>query len=462
MSGQVMQKYILIKTVIVFTLGLLLLIPVSMVEYKVHERQGFQEEAERRVAESWTGQQQVVTPVIVIPYTTRVVESSGFFTPDNKPLGREREQRHYSVILPETLDVEAGVDNKKLDKGIYKIPVYSSIITMAGEFNAEQIRQVYDEIKGTRHFAAMDEAFIVVSISDMRGIDSTPVLTVGGQPIAVKPGSNMTSFASGLHAPLLDLNDSESLDFYFRVSLRGMRSLAFVPMAQSASLAVQSGWPHPKFIGASLPGQREISALGFTANWNSSRYSADYTETLMLCLNESNCQLVDALASGVEFIEAVDVYLQSERAIKYAVLFIGLIFVSFFIFEHLSGNRIHPVQYSFVGLATAVFYLLLISLSEHISFFLAYLIAVISCVILILFYVRYVLRSYRAAMGFSAMLATLYGLLYVIVQAEDFALLMGAVLVFAVLAILMLATRKVDWYNLAPPQLHSQSDKRDL
>lgn len=443
-----MQKNILIKTVVVFTIGLLLLVPVNMVKYKVYERQGFQAEAEQAVAGSWTGQQQVVTPVIIIPYTTRVVESSGFFTPDNKPLGREREQRHYRVILPETLNIEAGVNNKEVYKGIYKIPVYDSIITMAGEFGAGQIQQVREEIKSARHFVAIDEAFITVSISDTRGIDSTPVLTIGGQPVAVNPGSNLPSLGSGLHAPFSGLSDSEALDFYFRVSLRGMRSLTFVPMAQSASLAVQSDWPHPKFIGASLPRQRDISASGFKADWSSSRYSANYTDTLMQCINDNTCHSLSMLASGVEFIEAVDVYLQSERAIKYAVLFIGLIFVSFFIFEHLSGNRIHPVQYIFVGLATAVFYLLLISLSEHIPFYLAYLIGVTCCALLILFYVRYVLRSYRAAILFCAMLVTLYGLLYVIVRAEDFALLMGAVLVFAVLAILMLATRKVDWYNL--------------
>ncbi len=450
-----MQKYILIKIVVVFLIGLLLLIPVNMVKYKVYERQGFQAEAEQAVARSWTGEQQVMTPVIIVPYVTKAVEPSGFFTPDNRPLGQEREQRRYRVILPENLDVEAGVDNKEVHKGIYDIPVYDSTITMAGEFDAAQIRQAMEEIKNTRHFLAMEEIYLAIAISDTRGIDSTPVMTVNGQPVTVNPGSHLPTLSAGLHAPIQIENESKLLDFYFRLSLRGMRSLAFVPMAQSASLAVQSDWPHPKFIGDSLPKQRDISASGFKANWSSSRYSANYAETLVQCISNGNCHGISMLASGVEFIEAVDVYLQSERSIKYAVLFIGLIFVSFFIFEHLSGNRIHPIQYTFVGLATAVFYLLLISLSEHIPFYLAYLIGATCCTSLILYYVRYVLQSYRAAIMFCAMLATLYGLLYVIVQAEDFALLMGTVLVFAVLAILMLVTRKVDWYNLAPPSGHS-------
>ncbi|MBL4826385.1 MAG: inner membrane CreD family protein, partial [Spongiibacteraceae bacterium] len=295
----------------------------------------------------------------------------------------------------------------------------------------------------------LDEPFLSLSISDMRGIDQTPQWQINKTDRLVEPGSQLPGLSAGLHTRLLDMSELEqALTFSIHVSLRGMGQFSFISLADEASTRLKSNWPHPEFIGSSLPKHRDISSAGFTALWNSTQYSSNGAQLIARCLEQGNCVDLRNSSSGVKFIQAVDIYLQTDRSIKYAMLFIGLSFITFFIFEHSKKIRIHPIQYTFVGLAICVFYLLLISLAEHIAFHWAYTIAALCCSVLLLFYVRYMLKSFYLALFFFFMIMGLYALLFVIVQAEDFALLMGAFLVFLVLSVLMVVTRKIDWYTL--------------
>lgn len=439
-----MQKELALKLLAIAVVGMIVLVPVSMVKYKIYERQGYLEQARAAVSQSWTGRQLLVTPVLVIPYQLGVVPASGFVT-DTGLVSAPR----LSLLQPERLDTAFSVANKTVRKGIYEVPVFDSQLELSGRFSGTQLQAQLERIRALPRFESFREPFFSMHISDMRGIDQVPELRINQAAVSLEPGSRMAALPSGVHASFGDTNElQQSLDFSLQMSLRGMGSLSFLAMADVATTSMRSDWPHPEFIGASLPRQRDISDAGFSASWSSSRYSSQGTDVLMDCLDNASCEGLWAAASGVQFIDPVDVYLQSERSLKYAMLFIGLSFITFFIFEHLTHLRIHPIQYAFVGLAIAVFYLLLISLAEHIAFHWAYLIAVLSCSALILFYVRYMLRSFRSAALFCTMLVSLYAVLYVIVQAEDFALLMGSILVFGVLATLMYVTRRIDWYRL--------------
>ncbi len=439
-----MQKQLAIKIVMIFVIGLLVLIPTTMVQLKIYERQGYLEQARTSVAHSWTGAQSIVTPILVVPYQLSAGSTTGFYTAESMNAAEKQ-----AVLLPDRMENRIDVANSSVFKGIYEVPVYNSDIRLAGLFSAKKIDKLISSIKSNPRFERLGVPYISIHISDVRGVNGAPQLTINDEQQTLSPGTQLDALAGGIHSELARFPETATdIKISLEVSLRGMGGLSFIQLADHSITEMQSDWPHPEFIGTSLPVDRAISSSGFNARWSSSQYSSNSADLLTTCIEVRNCHELLASASGVNFIEPVDVYLQSERSVKYAMLFIGLSFITFFIFEHIKQIKIHPIQYAFVGLAISVFYLLLISLAEHIAFHWAYCVAVMCCSGLILFYVSATLKSFKSALLFSLMIVVLYGLLYVIVQAEDFALLMGAILVFLVLAVLMTVTRKIDWYNL--------------
>ena len=238
-------------------------------------------------------------------------------------------------------------------------------------------------------------------------------------------------------------------EFKIAFSLLGTERLDIVPVGATTAVSLASAWPHPSFTGRILPdaGTR-LSQDGFAATWRTSHFATNLSQLHQRCVQSRQCDAFNQHTLAVSFIQPVDLYQTVERSVKYGFLFIGLTFAAFFLFEVLKRLAIHPVQYALVGVALAMFFLLLISLSEHLGFRLAYAIATCSCVTLIGYYVGHVMRSWRRGAGFSIALAALYGLLYVLLRAEDHALLMGSLLVFLCVAAAMVATRKVDWYSI--------------
>lgn len=435
-----MQKKLAIKILIIFLLALLLLIPLNMVRYKVYERQGFEQQAFSAVAQSWAGEQVLLTPVLVLPYQMEHVETAGFRT--------TVASRSQLILFPQTLNMQFAVENKTLHKGIYDVPVYNTNVDMAANFAAPDMQRKIEKVQQRAGFVGFEQAFVALHISDVRGVDSQPLLTANTQGLRLKPGSGLKNLPTGLHADIDQLLLSKDLSLAFSTRLRGIAALNFLPLADAATVDMVSDWLHPEFTGASLPADRLVEQDGFKASWTQTLYANDGATQLRHCEGTTECHLLMSTVSGVRFIEPVDVYLQTERAIKYAMLFIGLSFAAFFLFEQLRGVAIHPIQYAMVGVALAVFYLLLISLAEHMAFLWAYIAAAIACITLLLLYTRHILRDRFSALLFVVMLASLYGLLFVIVRSEDYALLMGSLLVFFVLSVLMLVTRKIDWYQL--------------
>jgi inner membrane protein len=259
----------------------------------------------------------------------------------------------------------------------------------------------------------------------------------------------MAPFPQGVHADLKSLYSASDKSFALVIGLKlaGTERLNVIPVGVDTRVSMHSPWPHPSFVGRFLPETRSVDAQGFEAVWSVSHFSTNMAQVFESCVN-GQCADLENTQFGVSFMQPVDVYSLTDRALKYGILFIGLTFSVFFLFEILKRMAIHPVQYGLVGLALAVFYQLLISLSEHMAFSVAYLIAAAASISLITFYVCYVLHSALRGLGFGCILAVLYGMLFLILKSEDHSLLMGSILVFLALSSAMYLTRNVDWYRL--------------
>jgi len=433
------------KLAVIAVLILVLTIPLFMITSKIYERDSYRNQARDDIARSWTGEQKVLGPVLIVPYT-RLVSKREFDKKLEQYVTRKLRIEETLLVLPTTLDADFQMKTEVRYRGIYEVPVYAGTVNFSGELSDTKIR----ELRQRQDVVSVGAPFLSLVVNDVRGITRSPDLQWGGAKIPFRPGSKASFGPKGIHAAVQIPASQEGVSVPFSISLdlRGISSLRFTPVGQSNSIDISSNWPHPKFEGLYLPATREISDDGFTANWQISMFSTNLEEQAQQCAT-GHCDAFINNHLGVTLVEPVDIYLQAQRASKYGILFIGLTFTAFFLFEVLRQLAIHPVQYSLVGLALTVFYLLLVSLAEHIAFGLAYAVATVACCGLLGFYVSYVLGSILRGAGFAVAISGLYGILYIIIQAEDYAFSMGAVLVFTALAAVMYFTRNFDWYRLS-------------
>jgi inner membrane protein len=441
-----MDTKLAVKIVIVLAVSLLLWIPLVMISSLVGERQALRDGVLRDMAQEAVDRQEVVGPVIIVPYKRRFVdvvtqEKDG----RSSTTRRERIVEGNLAFLPDNLTVSGEILPEERHRGIYKTIVYDAKLAVAGRFSVPADFGITEGLADYQFGAAA----LLFGVSDPRGIGAGMTLDWQGAPIEFAPGAAAPGFAGGVTAPLAALGQKGgNFDFGFHADLKGLAQIDFVPTGKDSLVSLASTWPNPSFYGRYLP-QAEISDNGFTARWHTSFLSTNARQAFERCLAGPNCADFTRIAHGVALYQPVDIYQQLERTSKYGFLFSGLTFIAFFFFEVLRRLDIHPVQYGLVGIALAMFYLLLISLSERIGFALAYAVASGACVALIGFYVCHVLRSLARGLSFAAMLSGLYGTLYVLVRAQDNALLMGSVALFALLAAVMIGTRKVNWYAIA-------------
>ncbi|MFT7561360.1 MAG: inner membrane protein [Flavobacteriales bacterium] len=446
-----MHRSMLGKIGILIVVSLMLLIPLMLIEGKVSERKSYLHEVKRAVETSWTGEQTLNAPLLVYPYeqtTDRNVTNQAGYIQGTQPVVEKK----YAYISLDDLTVTTHIVSSLRSKGIYSVPVYTAAIELKGELNRSKVTVALEAYRQEPGFSGFKRPYLSLAFSDPRGLDGIPKIQLNGRDYLAQAGSGFSSIPGGINVMLNDetIQEKEVLSLELSMALRGLQVFKFNPLANNVAFSIEADWPHPEFIGAFLPHHRDISAEGFNATWKVNQFNTGGSAKMERCANQ-DCQQMFANAFGVNLFESVDVYQQTERAIKYAMLFIIVSFVAFFVFEALKNLRIHPIQYTLVGLSIAIFYLLLIALSEHLPFVLAYSIATSACVALIGFYLRFVLRGWSQSLGFSAALAALYVMLFVILQMEDFALLTGAVLTFSMLAGLMYSTRQIDWYQLATP-----------
>lgn len=441
-----MNRALLIKFSAVVFIALLILIPLAMIEFKISERAQLRSEAEHSVAASWTGSQFVSGPVIAIDYE----EQSLINGTDKNGFQFESQQqniRKTHLITPVETQIDTEIATETLSRGIYPLTVYTSTIRFNGFFNAEDVTTATRMLKSRDKVTVVYPARIVWQFSDPRGLNAVSPLKLDGKAYRLFPGTLNKSGEKGLHLQLTSeqLSLHRELGFELSVELRGMHSINFLPAGKQTEIKMLADWPHPKFVGAFLPSDRDISEQQFTARWNVNEYAA--STNIAACVT-SDCMFNYDLSFGVELVDPIDVYLQSERAVKYGFLFVSMIFLGFVVFEVMQQLRIHPVQYALVGGAIALFFLLLISLSEHTEFQIAYGIAATASVAVIGLYLRNILGNWRNASVFIGAISGLYTLLFFIIQSEDYALLMGATLCFLVLATVMMLTSRVDWYEI--------------
>ncbi len=437
----------MVKIITIVVLAVILLIPVAMVRELIDERTSYKQSVVEQIASNSSGAQKIIGPILAIPFQETTTEA---IDPENPQKTRQVTREYVHYIIPQTLKInaDAKVHSKKL--GIYQAQQYNSALNFSGSFNIEEIQKSLT----TKNINLLDPYFIV-SISDNRGIMAANNFKLNDKEFTFKEGGNSKTFTNGIHIPL-KIEDLISLDaknkFSFELKLQGTQSLSVAPLGRDSEFALESDWKHPSFIGNILPINHKISEKGFAANWQSSVLSNNIS-TLFHNAFYSSENYTDHFNEiplfSVNMIETVDEYQLNERSVKYAILFIGLTFMAFLIFETVSHVRVHPVQYTLVGFALVLFYLVLLAFSEHIGFNQAYLYAALASSILIGLYLCSVLKGIIRGLSFTIGLLALYGLLFMILQSEDFALMMGASLLFIVLAAIMLITRNIDWYELS-------------
>ena len=436
------------KSLVIGGLMLALLIPIANVERLVTERVGMREEAASRVAESWGGAQTTAGVLLAIPVeTTRVVI-------EQSAAGRETQrtevQRNVLYVLPDSLNVSADVKPYYRSVGLYRTPVYEARVDIGGNFVNRDYAHLMEAREGRE--VKWNEARLLVLNSQSRALRGVDDLWVAGESPQVAADAYAGSAGISAFVPAQALREDAVIPFRLKLTLAGSSQLTFLPLARRASISLKSTWAHPKFEGAPAPLDPQISDAGFSAQWSVLEINRSFGQSWWDNYVGGDLDARSAFAVsgvGATFYEPVDVYQRNYRAVHYAALLIIITFLSFFLWENLSGSTIHAMQYLMVGLALALFYLLLLALSEHLVFELAYGISAGALVALITVYLSGVLHSLRLALGAGAGLATLYALLYWILRSEDYSLLMGALLLFGLLAILMVTTRRIDWANVA-------------
>lgn len=431
------------KFIVCGLLAVLILIPLEMIGGLVRERQTRQAEVEAEIARSGTGAQIVAGPVLILPCKESWDEVTAQWQ-GAPPLRAQKSRDCTQVVLPERLTIDGEVDTDERRRGIYDVLVYSTSLRLSGHYTLPAA-PLAEHPEGTIELGA---ATLSLGLTDPRGIAVAPVLTLAGAEHGFEPGARLPALGAGIHAALGQLaRDGAPLDFQLAMRLNGMQQLDFLPLGRQTHAQLTSAWQHPSFVGAYLPTTRQVDADGFSAQWDCSFLATNIVEQFERSLGnveERAAMLQNGF--GVRFVPAVDVYLKSERATKYGILFVGICFVSLLLTEVLKQLRIHPVQYGMAAVALSIFFLLVLALSEHFGFLPAYAIASVACVGLLGFYLAHIVRDRRLAAGFSGVLAALYGLLYGLLSAEDYALLMGSLLVFGLVAAVMVLTRRIDWY----------------
>ncbi len=441
-----MRQNILWRVVMITSLTLLLLIPLAMIRGVVSERQSLQRQVEETIAGSLAGPQRVAGPVLVIPYLERAVVTKV------DEHGREQrqlvEQARQLVIVADSLTFAGEIQVAPKYKGLYKALTFDTGGGWKGNFHVPANLGL--DIDPSR--ITIGKAFLAMGLSDVRGLRASPQMHWNDNLLEVANGSGLDALGEGLHATIgvLDVNKPRDHTVQIDLMFAGTSALAFVPLGKTTTVQLKSPWPHPNFGGRFLPVFRQIGDSGFSAKWEISHLASRNGALIQGGVTEGRSkQPLEAF--DVTFIEPVSIYQQAERAVKYGVLFIAITFAAFFLFETLKALRMHPLQYAMVGLALAMFFLLLVSLSEHIAFALAYALAGLSCVLLIGYYLAHVLCGWRRGLGFSLKLTLLYAILYGLVVSEDNALMLGSCLLFTVLAAVMVLTRRIDWYQTPSP-----------
>ncbi len=427
-----------LKFLLVALITIAMSVPLFFIFIALSDRQEYARTAADDIARGWGGSQTIGGPALAVPYIVTESQRSGDGAVTTSDV------RRVAIFLPKVLQADAATRTETRSRGIFEVNVYTADVMLNGTFG----RPDFKEIGVAPKTIAWDQAQLLLPITDLQGLSENVSVAWGAAKtvVAFRPGlaSELAAY-SGINARVPLTAESGDTPFSIAVKLRGSRDLQFSAAGETTEVAAKGNWPHPSLQGNFLPVAREITASGFTAAWKVPHLARNLPQASP---TPDNLVLGLQIASfGVSFYQPVNFYLLVERALKYAILFIGLAVLSFFLIETLSGSRIHGVQYLLIGGAQVVFYLLLLSLAEQIGFDLAYFAASAATVLLISFYAWSALKSWSTGATVFGVLSVLYVLLFLLLKQEDYALVIGASAAFAAIAVTMFVTRKVDWYR---------------
>jgi inner membrane protein len=427
-------------------------IPILVIEGLTSEREYTRDSAIADVTQSWGGTQRLAGPFLAVPYRYAWLDA------EKVP----RSETRWAYFLPDQLQISGDVETQERYRGIYKVTLYDARLKVRGYFPRPDLSEW--EIRAED--VLWKGAALVLGVSDPKAIREHVAVALGAEASAFGPGRDAAPFlAAGISAPVgvaaaaaarapaapsaaaeqgKDAVPAGALPFAFELALNGSSQILFQPSGIETAVELASDWPDPSFIGAWLPTTREIHAEGFRSSWSIPNLGRNYPQKWL----GQQQQDLGGSEFGVSLVSPVDAYRMTHRAVKYELMFVGLSFLAFFLFEVFTRMRIHPVQYLLVGAALCVFYLLTLSLAEHLGFATAYVIGAAAIALLVTSYSARALRSVKRGAVIGALLAGLYAFLYVLLALEDYALLIGSIGMFVILAVVMYVTRAIDWYDV--------------
>ena len=412
---------------------LMLLIPMSMVKSIISERSHLYRQASSEITKSWGKDQLLTGPILTLPYANQL-SSSGWSN-----------QTRYKHNKPDSLLINTNIETQIRYRGIYKVPVYTTTVHVSGHYNSLIAGNDYE--KNSRF--QLDEGLIQIPIQHSRSIKEPIKLVWSGEEINLIPERDLESkdaiiFSAKLPPHLL--NNDQTHKFEYHMVLAGSEKFSLISSSKHSKINIKSNWTSPSFFGSYLPSKYNITDEGFNAAWEINDLNTDirHQEKEKISFVWFNTEPT----FGIKLLQPVDTYQLVTRAAKYAVLFISLTFLVYFFTELFGKAMLHPIQYLFVGVANCIFYLLLLSLAEHINFTMAYFISSIASITLISLYSKSILKSGSKATIVFCILSGLYTYLFVTLRSEEFALVIGSVGLFMILGLAMYLTRNIDWHKM--------------
>ncbi len=434
------------KFILIGFLLIILIIPLFFVSTINNDRKNSASNAKYDISGKWGKGQTLRGPYLVVPTIKKTeVKVNTYEGKEKKETTKIQITKRLAVFLPEELSIKSNVKTETRKRGIFSVPVYKSFTDISGRFIKPDTTKIMREVDEL----IWDDAVMLFMVSDINAIKKNIILQInsGETKTPFKAGTGHTTRRGiyGFHAPLTAGHASNQFDFSLTLNINGSSNLHFVPIGRNTSGQVKSDWPHPSFQGQFLPDTRQISDNGFDAKWNIPLLATGQSKSF---LTNQVHQFMGGTTFGVELFQTSGYYKLIDKSLKYAMGFIAVAFFAVFILEIQSGVRVHWIQYIFVGLASIIFYLVLLGLSEHTGFELAYGLSFIATSILIATYVGRAMKSVARGLSILLVLIFIYGLLYLLLRMEDYAMLIGSISAFTLLAIIMFSTGNVDWTGL--------------
>lgn len=448
--GRSISQSVILKMFVVGFLMLILLIPTTMLQDLITERQYTRDSAVKEITSKWGSDQTVSGPIISVPFQTEIETEKG-----GKTMVTE-----YAHFLPENLKVTGVITPEKRYRGIYVVMLYNTKLRIEGSFKKPDLAL----LKIPSDKAQLKDAFVSLGVADLKGIKEAIKLQFGNQQLTFNPGiETREMFYSGVSVPIQLNAEQTEYKFSCELNLNGSSEIRFLPFGKETSVNLTSTWGTPSFVGSFLPEQRSITDKGFSAGWKVLQYNRNYPQQgigSFLSLQHQNVVNVatsrespetvtsdESGSFGVKLLLPINEYQKTMRSAKYAGMFILITFTAFFFIEILNRRKLHPIQYLLVGFAVCLFYVLLLSISEHLSFQWAYLIGCVTILSLVSFYTKSVFNNTRLTLIFNGILILLYAFFYSLLQMEDYSLLLGSLGLVLILGVIMYLTRNIDWYR---------------